>query len=204
MPCRAWNKELKVNIFQRCLEHRFCKSACNTSDHKTPSTWLALQTLLYPLNGKAREFPTRSVGARQVGLVFKQCSCSSEWPSPTLRYLLLFTVGRNTHAALVRLKCITSHTVLDCWKNQSFGQVVTETTLGFSLHKKNNPNSILLKGVNTSLSNTMAYVKHVTLRNYTICTWILFYSLSLPYLPRDSLHSRKSYNQKVQKTCMRN
>lgn len=198
MPCIAWIKKLKVYIFQCNLECRFCKSACSTSDQKTLRTRLALQTLFYPLNGKAYAFQHKVVRlVRWIGLFFKQCSCSSEWSFSMLPHLLTFTVSINTHTELVCLKCMTPHSVLDFWKNPVIWAGCDRNHTCLFTHKKTtNPNSILLTGVNTSLSNTLAYVKHVTWRNYTICTWILFYSLSLLSLPRDSLHSCKSYTSK--------
>lgn len=108
---------------------------------------------------------------------------SSEWSSPPYLHLWRAWILNALH----RIVHSTSE------KNSHLGRLWQKPHLTFH-YIKNNPNSILCKGANTSFSNILAYVKPVTLRNSTMCTWIPFHSLLC--LPRDSLHSPKSCTSK--------
>lgn len=167
MPCTAWNKALKADIFQCILEHRFCKSASGTWEQTplpTPCNWQGTCTSNTRLVGGVVRFWDSTHTVLQ----------DPPWCFPTCSQLLWAQAQALCRCASNLLRR-TWHRTAEI--NHSCEEVVTGTALDFSLRKRNSPNSMLLTGVHTSLSNALAYVKHVTLTNHTACTWVLFYPL---------------------------
>lgn len=180
MPSIARNKKLKVSILWGSVE---CASQQQRWEQNTLPTG-ALHTLPDPPHNQTQNPQHEALRpGRWVGLGFKQLGMILPCASPRT-----YTYGEHEYSmALHRIVYSTSE------KNSHLGRLWQKPHLTFH-YIKNNPNSILCKGANTSFSNILAYVKPVTLRNSTMCTWIPFHPLLC--LPRDSLHSPKSCTSK--------
>lgn len=192
MPCIAWSKKWEVNIFNAIWNVGFASQHAKSQPSKcSPHGFLCRHC---SLSVKAYELPPRpALRASQVDwlVCLEQRSCSSGWSCSVLLYLLTFTVTANTHNAPVRLKHIAPQSVAD-FSKQLHGQTVTKSTPSSHYIKQTKKqtktlpkipqqltNRIPLPGVNTSLSNTLAYIKHGTWKNYTIFIYLDSFLLSL-------------------------